>query len=60
MVCEGCAQKISTALTALPGVREVKPKVTRKHVYIRYEPAHVQEQQLKEAVTKAGFIAVET
>lgn len=60
MACEGCAQKISTALTALPGVREVKPKVTQKHVYIRYQPAHVQEQQLKEAVAKAGFIAVET
>jgi len=60
MVCEGCAEKISTALTALPGVREVKPKVTQKYIYIRYQPAHVQEQQLKEAVAEAGFIAVET
>ena len=60
MVCEGCAEKISTALTALPGVREVKPKVTQKYIYIRYQPAHVQEQQLKEAVAKTGFITVET
>jgi len=60
MVCEGCAQKIGTALTALPGVREVKPKVAQKHVSVRYEPAKVEVQVLKEAVEKAGFTAVET
>ncbi len=59
MVCEGCASKISTALTALPGVREVKPKVAQKHVSVRYEPAKVQQQHLKDAVEKAGFTAVE-
>lgn len=59
MHCEGCAEKISTALTALPGVREVKPKVAQKHVSVRYEPAKVREQQLKAAVGKAGFTAVE-
>lgn len=58
MVCEGCAQKISTALTALPGVRDVKPRVPQKHVSVRYEPAKVQEQGLKDAVEKAGFTAV--
>lgn len=58
MVCEGCASKISTVLTALPGVREVKPKVAQKHVTVRYEPAKVQEQGLKDAVEKAGFTAV--
>lgn len=59
MVCEGCASKISTALTALPGVREVKSKVAQKHVTVRYEPAKVQEQGLKMAVEKAGFTSVE-
>jgi P-type E1-E2 ATPase len=59
MHCEGCAEKISTALTALPGVREVKPKVMQKHVAVRYEPAKVQEQRLKDAVGKVGFTAVE-
>ncbi|MBW3634993.1 MAG: heavy metal translocating P-type ATPase [Armatimonadetes bacterium] len=58
MVCEGCAGKISTTLSALPGVREVKPKVQQKHVYVRYEPAKVQEQQLKEALDKSGFTAI--
>ena len=59
MVCEGCASKISTALTALPGVREVRPKVAQKHVSVRYEPAKVQELGIKQAVEKAGFTAVE-
>lgn len=59
MVCEGCASKISTSLTALPGVREVKSKVAQKHVSVRYEPAKVQEQGLKMAVEKAGFTSVE-
>ena len=59
MVCEGCASKISSTLTALPGVRDVKPKVPQKNVSVRYEPAKVQEKGLKEAVEKAGFVAVE-
>ena len=59
MVCEGCASKISTALKAVPGVREVKPKVSQKHFYIQYEPSRVEKEQLKEAVGKTGFTAVE-
>ncbi|MCI0628816.1 MAG: heavy metal translocating P-type ATPase [Acidobacteria bacterium] len=59
MVCEGCAEKITTALSALTGVREVKSKVPQKHVTVRYEPAKVQEQQLKDAVGRAGFTALE-
>ena len=59
MVCEGCAEKMSTALTSLPGVREVKPKLSQKHVYVRYEPAEVQKHNLKDTVEKAGFTALE-
>ncbi len=59
MHCEGCAEKISTALTALPGVREVKPKVPQKHISVRYEPARLPAQQLKETLDKAGFAPIE-
>ena len=59
MVCEGCAEKISSTLSALPGVREVTPKVRQKHVYARYEPQKVQEPQLKEAMDQSGFTAIE-
>lgn len=58
MVCEGCAEKIGTALSALPGVREVKSRVPQKRVHVSYEPAKVQEQQLKDAVNKVGFTAL--
>ncbi len=59
MVCEGCAEKITGALATLPGVQEVKPKIPQKHVYVRYEPSRVQEQQLRHALGAAGFGAVE-
>lgn len=29
------------------GMREVKPKIKQKHVMARYEPAKIQEQQIK-------------
>ena len=59
MVCEGCAEKIGTALRAVPGVREVKPKVPQKRVVVRYEPQRVREPQLKDAMSGSGFVVVE-
>lgn len=59
MVCEGCAQKITTEVTRLPGVKEVKPKVFQKQVAISYEGDKVTQQQIKEALTQSGFIAIE-
>ncbi len=59
MVCEGCAEKIDEALRPLPGVREVKSKVAEKHVHVRYEPARVQEQDLRKALAAVGFSTME-
>ena len=59
MVCEGCAGKISAALQAVPGVREVKTKVPQKHVVVHYEPEKVKEPELREVVARAGYTAVE-
>lgn len=59
MVCEGCSEKITAALTSLEGVREVKSKVPQKRVSVVYEPAKIQERQLKKALAGAGFSAVE-
>ena len=58
MVCEGCAKKVSAALEALPGVREVKSRVPVKHLLVRSDPLQVQQPQLEEAVGRAGFTAV--
>jgi len=59
MVCEGCAEKITTALTALAGVKDVKPKVISKHVQVNYYPDQVKHDELKKVLEKEGFNAVE-
>ncbi len=59
MVCEGCAEKIGEVLRPLPGVREVRPQVAQKRVHVRYEPARVKEERLRDALTAAGFSAVQ-
>ncbi|MCR4320845.1 MAG: cation transporter, partial [Candidatus Brocadiaceae bacterium] len=58
LVCEGCAEKINTILRSLPGIQEVRTKVPRKHAYVRYEPAKIQEEQIKKALEKSGFTAL--
>lgn len=58
MVCEGCASKISAALTPVAGVQEVKSKVPQKRIYVRYEPAKIHEKRLEEKIGQAGFTAV--
>jgi P-type Cu+ transporter len=59
MVCEGCAEKIATALTAVAGVKDVKPKVVQKQVQINYYPEQVRQDDLKKVLEKEGFNAVE-
>lgn len=59
MVCEGCAEKISAALTALSGVKEVKSKVIQKQVQINYYPEQVKQEDIKRTIEKEGFNAIE-
>jgi P-type E1-E2 ATPase len=59
MVCEGCAARITAAIEALPGVREVKARIPQKRVVVHYEPEKVKEPELIEAVGRAGYAAVE-
>jgi len=59
MVCEGCAEKITTALTALPGVKTVKPKIIQKQVQVNYYPEQIKQDDLKKVLEKEGFNAVE-
>ena len=59
MVCDRCAEKIRRALTAIPGVQTVKPKLWQKRVRVRYESTKVRDSQIKDALVAAGFSAVE-
>jgi Cu+-exporting ATPase len=59
MVCGGCAEKITEVLKPLPGVRDIKPKVAQKQVLVRYEPAQIEREQIRDALGRAGYTAVE-
>lgn len=59
MVCEGCAEKIAVALTAVPGVRDVTSKVAQKRIRVRYEPSVIDAARLEEALTAIGFTALD-
>ncbi len=59
IVCEGCGEKIRAALTALPGVHEVKVGLWRKRVRVRYEPGRVGASRLEEAIAEAGFVVAD-
>ena len=59
MVCEGCAEKITTALTALHGVKDVKSKVMQKQIQVKYNSEQIKQEALKRILEKEGFIAVE-
>jgi heavy metal translocating P-type ATPase len=59
MVCEGCAETITSALKGLPGIQEVKPKVLQKQMYVRHESGKLQQQEVKDAISNAGFTVVE-
>ncbi|MBX9864190.1 MULTISPECIES: heavy-metal-associated domain-containing protein [Hyphomicrobiales] len=60
MVCEGCAEKIRGALTAIPGVHKVKTKLWRKQVEVTLEKETVREQTVVQALGEQGFNAVAT
>lgn len=59
MVCEGCAEKITIALKALPGVKAVKSKAFQKQVQVNYYPEQIKQDELKRILEKEGLNAVE-
>lgn len=59
MVCEGCAEKLTTVLTALPGVKDVKSKVMQKQIQVKYNSKQIKQEALKRILEKEGFIAIE-
>lgn len=59
MVCDGCAEKIRLALTAIPGVHGVKSKLWRKRVHVRYEASMLEASQIKNAIAATGYNALD-
>ncbi len=59
MVCEGCAEKITITLKALPGVKAVKSKAFQKKVQVNYYPEQINQKELRKVLEKEGYPAVE-
>ena len=53
------ARRLQKALTALEGVEEVTVSFTSEHARIRYIPTIISQSEIRQAVTAAGFEAVE-
>lgn len=60
MVCMGCAENITTSLSKLDGISNIKPKVAQKQVVVEYDPAKIKGQQVKEALTNLGYTPIES
>jgi copper chaperone CopZ len=54
--CEGCVEKIRTALTKHGGVHMVKGDPIRKEVTVTFNPDQLTEREVRAAVADAGFL----
>ena len=57
MSCGGCVKNVSSVLQALPGVADAQVSLAEACATVRYDPAQVSVQALREAVENAGFDA---
>lgn len=59
MHCAGCENTITTALTALDGVKDAKVSVEMEAAKVKYDPAKVSPEDIKAAITAKGYEVVE-
>lgn len=57
MVCDGCAERIGTILTPIPGVLQVKTRLWRKQVQVSFQVAEIDVKAIVAALGQAGFEA---
>ena len=53
--CASCAASVERSLKDLPGVGRVAADLGRRTVQVEYEPAHLPEARLRQAIERAGF-----
>lgn len=58
LVCEGCAEAISSVLNSLPGIRQVSVQVPKKRARVLFDSSQVEALRIVEALEKAGFAAI--
>jgi len=55
MHCAACVARVEKVLQAVPGVQEASVNLATRQAQVCYDPGVVQDQQLQEAVTRAGY-----
>ncbi len=53
--CSGCVATVERAVTGLPGVVRVKADETTKQVRVEFDPAQVNEEQIKASFVRVGY-----
>jgi Cu+-exporting ATPase len=59
MTCAACAQSLERAVKKLPGVEEASVTLLTEQLRVRFEDARLGVDQIRAAVTKAGYEALE-
>lgn len=59
MVCEGCAEKITSVLKSLPGVKEIQSNAFQKQIHVYYYCEHIKKDYLKKTIESEGYSAIE-
>ncbi len=55
IVCQGCTEKITEILKEINGVEDVKIKVMKKLVTVKYNPSVTDEKELANILTNMGY-----
>jgi copper chaperone CopZ len=55
--CESCKGRVEKALLSTAGINSADMKVAEKTIAVTYDPAKINEQQIKMAIAKTGFAA---
>lgn len=55
--CESCKDRVEKALRGTAGVNSADMNVAAKSIAVSYDPAKINEQQVKMAIAKTGFAA---
>ncbi|MCX5772396.1 MAG: heavy metal translocating P-type ATPase [Candidatus Hydrogenedentes bacterium] len=55
MTCAGCAHRVETALSKVPGVSSASVNLMTEHATVEYDPGEVQPGALVYAVEKTGY-----
>ncbi len=55
MSCDGCVRNVTGILKALDGVDDAQVSLGKSEARVRYDPAKITMDALREAIERAGF-----